>query len=412
MAVMLNVINKINLNPREKQFDFLQNKNNGHNAIVTKDCIKSTMGFLANGMPLSQPTKIVQVKSFDGSTYILDSNGYLYKHEGEERKVCDLRFSTDYKMGYVDYQERTAIIVFSSISSVLLDDGIPYTLPYTGVDYAYAFGRIFYFTKNALYFSKPYEFFGEPDGAINIEDVAGQFRKLYVIHDDLYVICSKRIYKIPRFASVDDIRLNVLQLVVKNVSSKVVFGIGDKVYFLEDYKICCFDGKTIRKIPTCLNANDYVLYVGNSGEDDGIINVHVNRRATGKNYVFRFDTTTEDQSLIEFSGKLMPYFSACISSDGKFMELSSDATVNVNYASNSTDFSDEQEKLAYSISGYSSEIINLTLEGEFGLKTIQFNKGYNCVYCNFKFNTIKISFSTTAKDFVLQNLKIKYTVTK
>lgn len=409
---MLNVINKIKLTPKEKKFDFLENRSSARNAVVTKELIKSSDAFVKNEMPFSLGKNLSQIKKFDNKMYLLDLSGNLYLLEGSERKICEgYKFSNDFKMGYVDYQDKTATIIFSQKSSVLLIGGLPSLLPFTGLDYVYAFGRIFYYDKNVLYFTKAYDFFGEPEGAVNIEDVAGKFRKLYVIHDDLYVICSKRIYKIPRFSSVNDITLNVMQLVVKDIFNNAVFGIGDKVYYFEDYKLCCFDGKTIKKYDTLLNDKEYVLYLTSTGEIDGVINILVGYHATNTDYVYQYDTTNNTQCFIEIKGKFMPWYSACISPNGELMTLSSDATVDLTYTSEYTDFSDENVKLAYSVSGYSSHNISIDLESEFGKKTIFFNKGYNRVFCNFKFNLLKMKVGVTANNFQLKNLKIQYTTT-
>lgn len=405
---MINSLKTVDLKLQEFNFDFQENKKTVFNADVYSDRIKGSLGFILNDMPFAESSQITELKYFDGVLYVTLNDGYIYYYDGGLIKLCDVKLYNRFNIGYVDYKGKKCLAIISTFKSVLISDGECLQMPFNSIDFQYAFGRIFYVVNETIYFTKPYDYFSGPEGAIKLDSLNG-FRKLYLIHDELYVICKNSISKISRFASPDDLKLEVVPVNVENVSPNLIFGIGDFVYFMQERDMCKFDGKTIKTFTTCIPSPEYIMFTTESGAYKNGINLRVKKNDERGNLLYRYDTVNETETLIDYTGKLFAGYSSCVASNGDLMSLDKQGKRDVVYRSKDTDFSIMKNKRTYSICGYASTEANVTLIGDFGEKTFSFKKGYNEVFCNLESLSFKVTITSNSEDFLIQGLKIKFT---
>ena len=287
---MLNSLKPVDLKIQEHLFDFNKNKQVAFNANAYSEKLESSVGFVKSDMPFSVDNEVLQMKYFDGKLYLVLSDGYLYAYEGYVKKICDVKISSTLNFGYVDFRGNKSLIVASASNSVLLYDNELYILPFSTADFQYAFGRIFYYKDNTIFFTKQYDFFSEPEGAIKIDDL-NSFRKLYLIHDELFLICQHEIYKIPRFADAKEIKLTVVPVNVENINLNTIWGVDDCIYFLKGRDLCKFDGKNITSFTTCISSHDYIIDTVNTGVHNGYVNIRVINNERG-NMLYQYNVKT------------------------------------------------------------------------------------------------------------------------
>ncbi len=406
---MYGTVCPVNLQFKEKQFDFSANKNTAINSVVLSDCVKSSKGFVATPLYLSAPAKITASVYFNNNLYVTCDNGYIYLYDTALRQACDYKVSSVFKMLSVKIDGETATIILSSSGSTVIKSGVQTDLGFRATDGVVYCGRLIYFCKNEIFVGKPYDYAGKDYVSFKVDESVEGFVGFYVLNGELFLIYRKHILKIPRFGDVNDIQIKYVTADVENVATGGMFPEGDKLYLFDKRKISCFDGKTIKTFKTLLTEPRFTVYSRGTGMYNGIIMIKATDRTTQKTYAYFYDTRTETEWLSDYDGTLLYNYSACVSKNNNLMNLSADGVRQVSYKSDKTDFGSGKLKTLYSLSVYVSAPTEITLYGDFGEKTFNLKAGFNRVFCNADTVGLSVSFSASAENYTMSDLKIKYT---
>ena len=405
---MLSTIKKADIKIHSAQIDFSKECLKAINVDVYSDRVEGTLGFVKTYMPFGLGNDATQVKRFDDTLYMTSIDGYLYYNMGVLERFCDLKIAKNFILDYVDYNNQKCLIVVSSSNSIIRYGVENLLLPIKSHSFAYAFGRIFYCYDNKVCFTKPYDYFGEPDGVINIDANFGNLMKVFLLYDDVFIVCNKAILKVPRFSCNADLKVFPVQEFVNATIQDAVYKIENDIYFMDNYDICKFNGDSIERFETCLSSGKYSYNYITFGCSEGQINIPVKSLEDEVNLLYVYDTKTKRERLITYQGKIMSYICSCITEDGRLSFIENGVNADISYLSKNTNLSVDKLKTVYSVCGYVSAPTSITFTGDFGEKTVYFDKGYNEVYCNFKFYDFKMKIASNASDYQIKGLTLKY----
>ncbi len=411
---MLNTLKKVNMKIQEKKFDFLKDREMALNMDVFPDHVEGSLSFIPSTKPFDIGTDSTQIKILDNILYITSKDGYMYYNEVFDEKLCDYRISSNFDIGYVDYNGAKSILVVSMYNSILYHDYQAYKLPFLSTNFAYAYGRIFYIYDGILYYTKPFDYFGEPDGVIKVSSQIGEIRKVFYMRGEIYVFYEKAIIKIPTFSNSSELKIITVPVGVNIPYGEVLYKIDECIYYLEYRTLVKFNGTSLEKIDTCLPEKEYPISPLRAGEYNGEINILTYyfdeiQETYVANYMYTYNTRTHQERFVEYEGVLMPWISGIITKNGQFAYVGRTEKTNNNYTSKSTDLSVNKIKTAYSICAHVSAPTEITVTGDFGEKKLFFNKGYNEIFCNFDFYELKINVYSFAENYVIKDLIIKFT---
>lgn len=326
----------------------------------------------------------------DNKVCILDGNDYTKLIESQNMPFV---FN-----GKGEYEGK--IMVLSSEGKLFVEGEGQYPAPF---GYPEFFGgRLFIGCGDTVHFSALFSYsdFNYADngaGKIKLDSSDGQIKGLKAHCGNLCVITEKAVYKIALVDESTEFTVERQNLPYLKVKSDTVVKIGDKIYFISDDKLCCFN-QNIEYIDSEINYKE----------------ISTKGYANGKRYIvasdknlFYHDTLTGEEGYLdmEYCTLCGDYFIHNLDLCVYKIDFSTPDSICLGYENLDT----ARVKTLYSFSATCDSACKVTFYGDFGKKTYTLKAGYNYRNLNLVCVSAKITIDGLNGGGV-DKIKIRYSI--
>lgn len=231
---------------------------------------------------------------------------------------------------------------------------------------------------------------------------------LFVIKDNLYLVKQKGIYLVRYNEKFKELKkLDILPLsVVKN--SLIRFN--DHVLcFLNDNKICLFDGEKITYKKSMLDDMKGATFTAFGGNASCY---YINVTLDGVKYTYAYNILTGEEMLSD-------YYKLLSDTDGIAINVANNAVVRLSIAYKTVANTNQKLTITEDLGCCGNKIITgleihtigsgeIVFSGDFGEKVFLLKSGCNTVRCNMGSVNYTIKFQNLSSDFTIEKAKLKY----
>ncbi len=362
---------------------------------------------------------IHKIFSLYGKAVVSDSDTLSLVSDGYYTSLCP--FESSLSAFEIESKSEHKAIFISSTQGVIVDfDSFIYetfSLPDNCIDGVFFDDRIFLFSKDKVYFSKrnDYKSFSSGDnlgGSIGFDHKNGDIVALKVLNSCLMIICQNCIYKLNSSQKNFGYQIERLDLEKLNVKNESVVKIKEYIYFINNDRLCYFDGNSITPVESLLDSCKHLQIEQNGELDDGyFIKGRFNDEVESKIYLIK--PSIKEESYIKDIH--------VISSKGGFVErvdipnsicrvCENDEIKSFYYLSEGDELNDLGKKAVVAIKLKTTAPIRLSIYGDFGVNHFDFAKGYTKKRCNLISDKFTIEISAEQTAFNLSDLSFEYYV--
>ena len=271
-------------------------------------------------------------------------------------------------------------------------------------------GRLFLSDKSSIYFGKflDYTDFGDY-GCISIDASAGNILDLFVDGKELLVFCEYKVYTLNCLGSEQGYTLKQSACVVNPIRKNSIFKTLEGFIFSSGSKICVYKDRAIKEVKDLkiydLSFNAFAF----DGENYYVEAMLSDARMCVCAYSLLYDSicfTDSNEKILIAGGYLSNY-------RDKIIKINPIDGINTNqkrYVSKVMDLGTPKEKRIIEISLYTQNPITLSIKGDFGVKQIDFEKGYNQKKCNITSEKFAFTILAYTNEVYLSDMQVKFMV--
>lgn len=413
--MLIKTLEKIKVKTNEYTLDLSKTPNYFNNISTGKS--------LTNGykeMVISQNESLNFKKAFSayGKIFVQLSTGEFCEYnDGEATPLFSI--PGDVKIYELNEPSKNRILVYGSTYGTIYDteskEITSFAFPSVCVGCCVYDGSLFGFSSIKAYFSKrnkynDYVVKNDDAGYFSIPNRDGKIISVQTLGEYLFVFCQKAIYKVFRNKTTP-ITIEKLNFKLE-IIDKSVFVVGDKVYLINQNKLCEFDGenisflstyldyKTFRKISTCGRLDDKYFVQGYFENEEELS-------------TYLFSPKTLEQTCCTGLNTIYSLDGVCVSKNNKnivskIVKGQNQLPFELKTFPVTLDKLDKKSIKSIKINTLSP--IKLTVCGDFGQESYNFEGGYSKKNCNLNSTQFAFEIFGQAQDIAIDNFIIEYLV--
>ena len=349
----------------------------------------------------------------NGQIFYFFSNNILYRYQ-ESNNFFRYTFPCESKpilTSVVVNSQNHVLVIEDGRTSVIGQSVDVGTAVYGDVATTYK-SKCFVGKDNCVYISHPINSLTgtmnvSPNNVITLDEDAGKVINFACFDDHLLIVCENALYRLQTDYS-EDYTLQRLKVGLINVCPKSLAMVNDKLYFIANEKICCYESGVIKTENTI-----YDKYLGTffdkaqANKQYYMAQIIVDETE----YVLLFDVIKKQYFLLETAGEnLVGKRYTFQAENGYYRIIDDSAYLEGEWTSEPLTLAINKNKAISEISLHSSQPCQLIISGDFGSKTFLVKQGASVIKTNLMSREFVLQIIMQNANTKVSDMLIKYRI--
>lgn len=277
--------------------------------------------------------------------------------------------------------------------------------------------RAFLCDHNTIYFSKQgdctnFTVGNNLGGSVKISEKYGKIVGIKVLGEGLYILCQHGILRLNSSQTCAGYNFERLELEDLDVKQSTLALVNKKLFFINNERICSFDGKNLEIIDSILDKYKCNLAI-ESGEVENKYFVNGIFDGDQERKVYLINPNTKEECFLENILAISEKGGLAVRSDipnTVCRICENDDLKHFYFKSEKLDLGEPGKKVITEIRVNTKSPIRITMQGDFGECIFDFDKGYVKKRCNLISDEFSLEIKAHKKAFSVKDLSFEYYV--